>query len=149
LCRLAVAQQERLDRLLAAAVEELNPAPAGLAGRTAQRLRRRRVRRTAGLVGAGLAAALVLAGLVGRSLHREAAPREPTPPERSAALPVQGSQSPDTEAVADVRVRVGPATDTLTVPVRTTNPHLTIVWAYPGLRQGPSAGALESNPDQE
>jgi predicted anti-sigma-YlaC factor YlaD len=149
-CRLAVARQERPDRLLVGAVEEFNPVPADLVQRIGLQLRhQRRVRRTVALVAAGLAAAVLLAGLLAWPPHRQIPPPDPTPTETSVALPVQGSPPGRTEDVADVRVRIGPGTDTLTLPVPTTNPHVTIVWAYPGLRQRPSAGASESNPDQE
>src|SRR4051812_27711801 len=75
-CRRAVGEHERFTALLAEAVVDRSPVPAGLTERVGRRLRAARRRRIAVAVGALAAASVAVVWLVGRPTPR---PVEPAP----------------------------------------------------------------------
>jgi anti-sigma factor RsiW len=128
-CRRAVRQENRFDSLLARAVETLDPVPADLANLIKARVRtvyRRQVRRALVGVAAVLFAALMLGNWF---LGAWRSPVKPPPTvatpasERSPAVP------PEERAVVSVDFPEDPGV--ITLPAKTANPHVTILWVYP------------------
>jgi anti-sigma factor RsiW len=128
-CREAIAEHERLKRLLTRAIEELDPVPPALANRIQSRWRMGRRRLLAGWA-SGLAAASVLAaGVVGwlRSPHPQVVP------ERAATVP----RSPSSGAPAVAKLTFPPSARVIALPQPSANPNVTIVWVYPMAEPGP------------
>jgi hypothetical protein len=134
-CQQAVRQQERLDALLVAAVEQL-PIPAGLTERVHRRLRAARRRRLAVVAGALSAAAAVAAiWFFGPWALRPALPTDL----RAKAPPIPAAAPRPTMyarvSFSDVNVRA--------VSIPTESPNVTVVWVFPGPRPTPAPPPVE------
>jgi anti-sigma factor RsiW len=129
-CRQVMEAQERMDRLLARAVVELTPVPRTLVHRIEAQVRadrrRRRARWAYGLVAAAAAALVVGVWLFPRSQPQETALPVPEPAPPVVAAPPQ-TQDPRSL----VQVTFAPGSEVIAVPLRTTNPDVSIIWVYP------------------
>src|SRR5207244_2547418 len=119
-CARAVRDQERLDALLAEAVDRLDPVPAGLAERIRRRRRLARRRRVA-------AAAAVLAVAAGVAWLLMPTDRPPTP--LASVQPAADAPQP----AERVRVTFPAGSNVIAVPVPAESPNVTVIWVYPGL----------------
>jgi anti-sigma factor RsiW len=123
-CARAVREQRRLEGLLTEATARLEPLPAGLTRRVADRVHSARLRRLAVAAVALLAAA---AAVVAWMVTRPAVvPHDPEP--RQAQVQ---PEPPPEEASARVRF---PTADVVVVREELDQPNVTFLWVYPGLR---------------
>lgn len=131
-CRQEVAEQHRLETLLADATSQLEPVPSHLVTRIRSRVSMVRRRRWVGF-SAGLAASVAVAWLIGRHLplaHEFEPPVARGPTEPSASL----AQSP----AGQVRVTFPAGANVLIVREKSESPNVTFIQIYSGLCKAPS-----------
>lgn len=129
-CRSAVQEQELLDQLLVHATTQLNRVPEALVDRIEQRLRAARRRRIL-LELASLATAALVVFCV-TAWWRTRSPAPDLPAASSTALAPQSSQPvPPTDPRSLVHVTFQPRYEVIAVPLKTTNPNVTLIWVYP------------------
>jgi hypothetical protein len=133
-CRRSIAEQRRLDALLARATAAAVAVPAGLLDQIDRRLRRARQRRVAAWA-AGLAAAAIGIVIVSTQLLPQHAPDMERAPSSSIARP-----EPVPAPHALVTVTVPPPSDVIAVPQKSENPSVTIIWLYPTLKTAKETG---------
>jgi anti-sigma factor RsiW len=142
-CRQAVSEQDRFDRLLEQVVDHLNAVPERLVEATARRCKRQRRIRQA-LVATGLVAASIFLALLLLPRKEAASTTPESAPE--AVVKVEPLPSPpQVAAQPHVAVRFPTSANVMAVPLETSNPHVTIVWTYPSLRQPPPEAAAPSS----
>jgi anti-sigma factor RsiW len=129
-CRRAVQEQEFLDQLLVRATTQLNLVPEALVDRIEQRLQKGRQRRLL-LVLASLATAALVVFCVTAWWHTRS-PALDLPAASSTALAPQSPQpTTPTDPRALVHVTFQPRHEVIAVPLKTTNPNVTLIWVYP------------------
>ncbi|HLJ91856.1 MAG TPA: zf-HC2 domain-containing protein [Gemmataceae bacterium] len=138
-CRRYIAEQRRLDALLARATEAAVSVPAGLLDQIDRRLRRARRRRMVAW-SAGLAAAGIGMAIVSTALLPQHAPDMELTPSSSIAKP-----EPVPAPHAQVTVTVPPSSDVIAVPQKSDNPSVTIIWLYPTLNTAKETGPAPAN----
>ncbi len=141
-CRQAVAEQHRLETLLADATSRLEPVPSHLVPRIKSRVRMVRRRRWAG-IGVGLAASVAAAWLIGRYFdlaHRFEPPVAKGPTELS---PPMAQQPP-----GQVRITFPAGANVLIVREKSESPNVTFIQVYSGLCRAPSLTKASSIPER-
>jgi anti-sigma factor RsiW len=147
-CRRQCEQQQRIDRLLAAAVGHLEPAPAPLINRIERRLRpssRRRALRWAwGLSATALGTALLILGSW-LAARRHDTPRNPQPIVQQATEPAKDRKKTfppgraSSPADFSVQVTLNDPSSGIVVPLATKAPDVSVFWIYPTIRPARAA----------
>ena len=132
-CRQAIAEQERLESLLAEANARLEPSPVGLVIQIEECLRQNRRRRWV-VVAAAVAATAAAICLVCRT------PLRPGPSEFPVTEPVAESNSPQLpQPSLSVRVSFPHDANVFAVREKSDSPNVTIVHVYSGLLSSPGS----------
>lgn len=130
-CRVRIEEQERVNRLLAEAMRQFAPVPPGLVRRVERRLNRVRRRQLIGWTGA--AAAVLLAGSFAVWWYQPPPAEDRTPP-RVADTPTSSPLEEARPPAPPVHVRIIRPAEVITVPRKTDNPAVTIIWVYPAVQ---------------
>jgi hypothetical protein len=141
-CRLAIAEHERLEKLVIDAAR-LEPIPAGLVSRIEARMRLTRRLRWAGIA-AAVAASFAVIWLIG---HYVPLAKQPEP--AVAIGPTEPSPSETLPAADHVRVTFPAGSNVLIVREKSEIPNVTFVQIYSGLYRGPSLAKAPSSSTPE
>jgi anti-sigma factor RsiW len=147
-CREEIRRQRRIDRLLREGTRQLEPIPSALVDRIEGQLGVIRRRRAVGAAGGTACAAALLLG-VGLWLttagYRTSPPLEvavekrpsPTADDRQPVPP----QQPPAEVQPSTEIAMVDASTAIVVPLKTSDPNVSIVWIYPTVKPRPTEPA--------
>jgi hypothetical protein len=130
-CQPIVQEQQQLDDLLARANVAIVPVPAGLIDEIDGLLRRAR-RRTMIAWASGLAAASILICSVAAWFAQQADKEGGADRPAVTHTDRQAVPAPDPRSL--VKVVFQPSADVISVPQKTENPSVTIIWVYPTIK---------------